>query len=174
MADIEQLKQEATELGIKFNPKIGVDTLQAKIDKHYESQETVSKEIEEAVAKTEEAENEVEAAVAREVPKHIRVGKLAREAEAKARKTRVISIVDNDQRQNNHTTCCTVNCGNAYFELGQIILPLNTPVEVMQGYINVLEEVEIPLHMKDPKTGLSTVELRNRYSISYKDVGTSK
>ena len=34
---LEQLKEEATELGIKFNPNIGEDKLQAKIDAFYEA-----------------------------------------------------------------------------------------------------------------------------------------
>ena len=49
MATIEELKQEATELGIVFNQNIGVDKLQVKIDEWYKSQETSGKEIEAAV-----------------------------------------------------------------------------------------------------------------------------
>jgi hypothetical protein len=45
MATIEELKQEATELGISFNQNIGADKLQAKIDAYYESQETSGNEI---------------------------------------------------------------------------------------------------------------------------------
>jgi hypothetical protein len=90
-------------------------------------------------------------------------------AEAAARKTRVVTITDNDQRENNQTTVAVVNCSNLYFDLGTVYIPLNVPVEVRQGHINVLLETEIPLHVKDPKTGLSTLAMRKRYSVSYED-----
>lgn len=93
----------------------------------------------------------------------------AKAAEDAANKTKIITIIDNDQRVNNQTTSCTVNCGNAYFDLGTAVLPLNFPVEVRQGHINVLKEVMIPQHIKDPKTGLNEYTTRNRYSISYED-----
>ena len=87
-----------------------------------------------------------------------------------AKKTRVVRIVDNDQRQNNHTTTCTVNCSNEYFDLGTRILPLNEPIEVAQGHLSTLKEVMITHHVKDVKTGLSAAKQRNRYSISSEDV----
>ena len=89
---------------------------------------------------------------------------------ADANKTRVVTIIDNDQRVNGQTTTCTVNCSNMYFDLGTIILPLNTPVEVRQGHLTVLKELEIPQHVKDTRSGLSTVRLVPRYTISYEEV----
>jgi len=78
----------------------------------------------------------------------------------------LVTIVDNDQRENNQTTSVTVNCSNDYFDLGQMILPLNMPVEVMQGHIEVLKEIEIPMHIVDQSTKLSMVKMRKRYSIT--------
>jgi len=78
----------------------------------------------------------------------------------------LVTIVDNDQRENNQTSSVTVNCSNTYFDLGQIILPLNFPVEVMQGHLDVLKEIEIPMHVMNPQTKLSQVKMRKRYSIS--------
>ena len=40
MLDIEELKAEATGLGIQFAQNIGAEKLKAKIDAFYESQET--------------------------------------------------------------------------------------------------------------------------------------
>ena len=49
------------------------------------------------------------------------------------------------------------------------ILPLNIPVEVKQGHINVLKEVEIPRHIQ-VGDNLSAVKMMPRYSISYEDM----
>lgn len=154
MAKLDELKQEAKELGLQFSANIGEVKLQDKIDEFY-------------AAKEKEAEKENEPVTkATKVSGSKTMGELARIAEVKARKTQIVTIVDNDQRENNQTTTVTVNCSNAYFDLGQMILPLNTPVEVMQGHIDVLKEIEIPMHTMDPKTKLSMVKMRKRYSIS--------
>jgi len=164
MAKLDELKQEAKELGITYSAQIGEKSLQAKIDAYYKAQETSGKEIQKAIEDNEKKGSETTSDT------DSSIGALARNMEAKARKTRVVTIVDNDQRVNNQTTSCTVNCGNEWFDLGQMILPLNVPVEVMQGHIDVLKEIEIPLHVKDTHTGLSKVEMRKRYNISYEDV----
>lgn len=173
MATIEKLKQEATELGISFNQNIGVDKLQAKIDEFYKSQETSGNEILAAVAKQEAMEkSEEKSAVSGKQVSSVSentLNKYIREAEVAAKKTRVVIITDNDQRENNQTTVAVVNCSNIYFDLGTAYIPLNVPVEVKVGHLNVLKETEIPLHMKDPKTGLNSLSMRPRYSISYQD-----
>lgn len=170
MATIEELKQEATELGISFNQNIGVDKLQAKIDEYYKSQETSGNEILAAVQKQEAMEkSEEKSAVKGKENKSINLYQFAIDAETEARKTRVVIITDNDQRENNQTTVAVVNCSNIYFDLGTVYIPLNVPVEVKIGHINVLKETEIPLHVKDPKTGLNSLAMRPRYAIAYQD-----
>lgn len=166
--DIEALKIEATELGITFPQNIGAEKLKTKIDAFYESQETSVKETMAAVEATEKIEEKsAESDKLGGVTKGI--GSIAAEAKAKAYATRVVTIIDNDQRVNNQTTTCKVNCSNMYFDLGQIILPLNIPVEVKQGHINVLKEVKIPRHVQ-VGDNLSAVKLVQRYSISYEDM----
>ena len=166
---LDELKKEAKELGINFSANIGEEKLQSKIDEYYESQETSGKEIQEAVAKIEAEEKSEEKSAVSGNPKANRIAK-AKAAEAKARKTKVITIIDNDQRVNNQTTVATVNCSNMYFDLGTVHIPLNIPVEVKQGHINSLKELKIPLHVKDAKTGLHKMMLRPRYTISYEDM----
>ena len=171
MSTLEDLKSEANDLGISYNKRIGEKKLQEKIEAFYESKETSGPAVAEVVKKE-------EAKVAKDA-KSTPSKKFtpAEEADMKriireriARKTRVISVVDNDQRINNHATTCTVNCSNEFFDLGTKLLPLNEKIEVSQGHINVLKSVQIPLHVKDTKTGLSTVRLRPRYTISYEDM----
>ena len=156
MAKIDELKKEAKELGISFNPNIGEAKLAEKIEAFYKAQEGPG-----VVVKEEAKEESVQGKKSK--------GQKIREAEEAARKTRIATIVDNDQRENNLTTTVSVTCGNAYFELGLMRIPLNEPVEVMQGFIDVLKEIKIPMHVVDRKTGLTKTVLRNRYSISYED-----
>lgn len=166
--ELSALKQEAKDLGIEFSANISAAKLQEKIDAHYESQETSGKELEEAVAKAEAQEkSEEKPAVKSTGGKPIAA--LARELYEKACKTVIVTIIDNDQRVNNQTTTVPVNWSNQYYDLGTMSFPLNTPIEIQQGFINVLKECMIPHHVKDPKTNLSTTVMRQRYTISYEE-----
>lgn len=165
---LESLKQEAKELGIEFSPNIGVAKLQEKVDSFYAAQESSGEELQKLVAKVEKETAELE----KDEPKVIgKKGKtnmveLAQKLYTEAKKLVVVTIIDNDQRVNNQTTTVSVNWSNAYYDLGTKSIPLNVPVEIEQGYVNVLKEVLIPHHVKDSKTGLSTTVMRARYSIS--------
>jgi hypothetical protein len=168
--ELQDLKKEADDLGLTYNAQIGVAKLQEKIDAYYESQETSEKELIAAVKAKEEAvkadeQPEEKAVQTSKTPVHGANKRAARRKAAEA--TRVVTIIDNDQRVNNITTTCTVSCSNMYFDLGTIILPLNMAVEVKQGHLNVLKELKIPQHVKDAKSGLSQVRMVPRYTISY-------
>lgn len=171
MSKIDELKKEARDLGLSFSPNIGEKSLQEKIDMYREelaSEENLPEtpvDVETALEGDELVEHMVEKAAV----KKRTMGQRAKDAEKEARKTRVIEIIDNDPRENTRTTAVPVTCANTYFNLGTLILPLNTPVEVMQGHINVLKEVKFPHHLVDNKTGLNKATLRKRYTISYVD-----
>ena len=171
MSNIDELKQEATDLGVSFSPNIGAAKLKEKIEAKYASQETNEKAIEEAITAKEAEELEgvalVSAMEKKAIAKSRTIKERAREAERKARVTHVIEIVDNDPRVNAHTTTCSPSCGNEYFDLGTRVLPLNTPVEVEQGFINTLKELTFSFHQLDQKKGTSVQMNRKRYSISY-------
>lgn len=173
MATLQELKQEATELGIEFSANIGAAKLAEKIESYYSSQENSEKEIQDAEVAARaleleaEEKSEVRPAVSNKGEASRR--KKAREAEERARKTRVVTVTDNDTRENNQTTVAVANCTNMYFDLGTVYIPLNVPVEVRQGHIDILNGVEIPLHVKQ-KDGLFKYEMRKRYSIHYEDV----
>ena len=153
---IEELKQEADDLGIQYNANIGAAKLAAKIEEYYEAQEGSA-----PVVKLE--------TVAERGSRKKTIGERAAEARLEAMKTHIVTITDNDQRENNLTTIVSVNCSNDYFDLGTRRIPLNVPVEVEQGFINVLKEIQIPMHVRDNVTGLGRTVLRNRYSIAYSD-----
>jgi hypothetical protein len=158
MSTLQELKQEADDLGINYAKNVSANKLQEKIEAFYDGKEQEAPPIE--VAKEKE---EAPAAAPGKTNK-----RLAREKAA--RETRVVTIIDNDQRVNNQTTTCTVNCSNEFFDLGTVILPLNEKIEVAMGHIRTLEQVKIPQHVRDNKTGLASVRLRPRYTISYENV----
>jgi len=162
LLDIDELRAEATGLGIQFAQNIGATKLKEKIDTYYESQETSGQELQTAIAAKEKSEE-----------KSAENGKVAsnkRDRIAAAKKAamveRIVTIVDNDQRVNSQNTTAVVNCSNIHFDLGTMVIPLNVPVKVKQGHINVLKDSTISLHVKDQKTGLSVPRAVPRYSIT--------
>lgn len=178
---IAELKKEADELGVNYPKNITAEKLAQKIDEFYESKSEPDADVDAALAKLNSGEEEADVDETPEntsdiAPKAKRsktldpVVEKRKARELAARKTRVVTIIDNDQRVNNHTTTCTVNCSNEFFDLGTRIFPLNEKVEIAQGHLNTLKEVKIPQHLRDNKTGLSTVKLRPRYTISYEDI----
>jgi|SaaInl85LU_5_DNA_1037374.scaffolds.fasta_scaffold42848_2 hypothetical protein len=164
MSTLQEMKQEADELGLTYNKNIGASKLAEKIEAFYEAGETSGPALEAVVAEKEKAapkkaDNAQDPKVAKRIAR-----------EKAARETKIVTIIDNDQRVNNQTTTCVVNCSNSYFDLGTRILPLNEKIEVSMGHIRTLAEVKIPLHVRDNKSGLSMVKMRPRYSISYENV----
>lgn len=157
MSTLDELKKEADDLGVKYAKNVSANKLQEKIEEFYESKENEAPTVE-VKLETKDADKADNSTAKR----------LAREKAA--RQTKVVTIIDNDQRVNNQTTTCTVNCSNEFFDLGTVILPLNEKIEVAMGHIRTLEEVKIPQHVRDNKTGLASVRLRPRYTISYENV----
>lgn len=163
MSTLEELKKEADELGVSYAKNVSINKLQEKIEAFYESEETSGPALEASLTAQEKPTGVEKAKLDLKMQKRL-------EREKKARSTRIVTIIDNDQRVNNQTTTCTVNCSNEFFDLGTVILPLNEKIEVCMGHIKTLEQVQIPLHVRDNKTGLSTARLRPRYTISYESV----
>lgn len=182
MTKLEQLKQEATDLGITFNANIGLAKLQEKVDAAKASKANspeVAPKIPAAAPLTEDialtatevaqlAGQEIAAkATEQDTKRRLSMRQQARQAEKEARKTQIIEVIDNDPKLNAFTEVATVTSGNAYFSLGTVNIPLAKPTEVMQGHIDTLREVTYVHHVMDRKTGLSNLQLRKRYSITY-------
>lgn len=171
MSTLEELRKEADDLGISYGKNLGEVKLKEKIEAFYEAQETSGPALEAIVQEKEQKKEEEQEQVNEKGERVLSakeqavVTRLAREKAARA--TKVVTIIDNDQRVNNQTTTCTVNCSNEFFDLGTVVLPLNERIEVAMGHIRTLQQVQIPLHVRDNKTGLSTVRLRPRYTITF-------
>lgn len=160
---MESLKKEATDLGIAFSPRISEKALSDRISAYYDQLEKAAEAVTPVATLVTESSQE-----AREAFADLHMRTLAREMEAKARKTRIVTIIDNDQRINNATTTCTANCSNDYFDLGTIILPLNEKVEVRQGHLDALTSVRIPHHVRSAEDpSMSETVMRPRYTIQY-------
>lgn len=169
MKKIDELKAEAKELGVTFSANIGEAKLQEKIDAV--KGEVEGPEEDGTPEWIKQAAEKVDAEEAVEESKgwgKAQRRKLAAQREADAKKTKIITIIDNDQRENNQTTSAVVTCSNAHFDLGTMVLPLGVEVEVMQGHIDVLTGVKIPQHTKGANGNGVTI-MRPRYSISYSD-----
>lgn len=174
--DIDELKEEAASLGIEHHPNIGAAKLKERIDQYYEELEkNEPSEAVKALTEPKEDEEEQPVAAAPQTSKHVPDGKrrmtmqeFAAHNAREMRKTRIITIIDNDKRVNDKTTTAVVNCTNGRFDLGSRIIPLNERVEVRQGHIEILAAVLIPQHVEDPKKpGMMTTVMRPRYSIQY-------
>lgn len=161
---LASLKTEAIQLGIDFQDNVTATALQKIIDAHYDSLEAANPS-EPIVVK--EVATEAPAAVVPAKAGAMTIGQKARIAEEAARKTRIVTIFDNDTRENNETTVAVVNCSNLYFDLGTVYIPLGERVEVMQGHLDVLKDISIPHHMRSGEG--SKVTLRKRYSINFED-----
>jgi Cu/Ag efflux pump CusA len=167
-SELVALKKEAAELGIKFSPNITEKTLAARIETFYESSSkdavTLAPETGESTANTPEKRKA-------KAEEHMRT--FARDTAILAKKTRVVTITDNDQRVNNVTTTCTANCSNGFFDLGTIILPLNEKVEVRQGHLDALSGVKIPHHVRsESDPSMSVTVMRSRYAIHHENTIT--
>lgn len=73
----------------------------------------------------------------------------------KAFKTKVVTIIYNDKRDNNETTTAYLTCENNYFAISRIV-PLGIPVELEQCLIDTAKEVEILVHLPEVKNGRPT------------------
>lgn len=149
--DLVALKKEAKDLGISYANNVTGVVLHKKIEDYYATKENTVK------AETTSVKVTGKDAFIQDIKK-------------KASKTSIVTIIDNDQRVNNQKTTCVVNCSNEYFDLGTVVLPLNQPIEVAAGHLNVIKAVRIPQHVKDNASGLSTVRLVPRYTIQEENV----
>lgn len=184
---MQELKAEATDLGLTFKGNISAKDLSEMIENYYEAKSNdgdlpvvlneeveVEQDFEVAPVNQQQTQRKVETPDERAARVDHNMRTYARKMEAEARKTRVVTIIDNDQRVNNATTTCTANCSNEYFDLGTIILPLNEKVEVRQGHLSALLGVRIPHHVRSSQDpAMSETVMRPRYTIQYEDVGVN-
>jgi hypothetical protein len=160
MSKLDELKAEANDLGVTFSPNIGEEALQKKINDHMDARGAAS--VAAIVAPKKEKEKEP----TKELSPEEVWRRAAKFVEEKARAGIVVTIIDNDPRENHVAQTVTVTGGSAEYSLGTAIYPLNTPVLVKQGHLDVLKDIMIPMHVLDSASGQMQTVMRKRYSIS--------
>lgn len=165
---LQELKDEATALGLDFTGMKSKAEISQLIENHYEG-------VSSADAVQEKAEVEAEEETKLTAIPGKRAGGnpmlvLAKKMKDVAMKTRVVRITNNDKRENHLTTTAYLSCENQYFGISRIV-PLDVPIELEQCLIDVAKSVEITLHVDDGnRSGNKEPKLVKKYVISYEDV----
>lgn len=96
-------------------------------------------------------------------------------AKEKAFATRIVTLTNKDNRENNAVTTAYLSFENQHFGLSKLV-PLDVPVELEQGLIDVAEATTITLHKDEIVDGKSTgnkvpVQVK-KFAISYSNMET--
>lgn len=155
--ELKTLKEEAKNLSIEFANNITMEKLQEKVDKFYESGSKGD------VVKSKPEEPKKEVTTLR--------GKIA-QAKAKAFKKRVVTISNNDKRENDVMTTCFLGMENQYFGISKIV-PLDIPVELEECLISIAKDTTISMHKDEvvdgKRTGNKTTITVRKFNISYEE-----
>lgn len=153
MSKLEELKQEADELGLTYNKNIGEEKLQIKLNEYY-AKEAATADIPEVKEEIEEAPIEVAQKSHKEVIK---------ELERENMKTSVVMLTMVDKREASTAT-------DAYFSNGSVAMrvPLDVWVEMPNILIAQAKAARALLHKKDDKAGSVPVH-SPKYVIEYKN-----
>lgn len=167
---IEELREEATALGIAFNPKIGADKLAAKIEEYYAAGESANKVVEKPVV-----EPKADHATPQSKQASIEAAQRKAVADAKnaAMVTKIVTVSSNDKRDNDMVTSEYVSCENQYFGIAKYV-PFDIPVELEVCLIDVLKSSMITLHKDEiidgRRTGNKIPMSVRKFNISYEDI----
>lgn len=170
---LEELKAEADVLGIEYNKNIGASKLNEKVEAYYESQaagDSVKVQAEpEAVKEVKKSSGKEETEAERVVRKRTEV----MDAKTKAFKTRVVTITNNDPRENSVITADYFGFENQHFGKS-LLVPFNVPVELPQGIIEVIKSTPMTIPTDEiiggRRTGNKIASQARKYNISYEDV----
>ena len=152
---IEELKQEADELGIKYSPNIGADKLASKIEEWY------SKESAENTTPVEIDETKQEAMGRKALAKQEAL-KIIKAQEKVNMETKVVKISMVDKREASIAT-------HAYFSTGDISMniPLDVFVEMPKILIYMAENAKAMTHIE--QNGETVTKLQKKYVVEYKE-----
>ena len=182
--NLEDLKQEAAELGIEFSDRIGAKTLKERIDAFYEKEANTADlvkvddteaedEIELVkVTETKAAAAVVEAGWLEKSIDEIREGLMdnpklmhkiiTKKIDIESRETRIVRLTMVDKREASTAT-------DAYFNNGTLAtrVPLDTWVEMPNGLIEQAEIAKAVIHVES--NGVTLPKLTKKYVIDYKE-----
>ena len=159
-----QLKEEATALGLSYKGNTSKEALEAMIEEFYEASENESKV---EVIKMEDAP----VAPTRSKDAKTTLRQMVADAKKAAFKKRVVTLTNNDTRENQHVTAVPLFFENQYFALDRIV-PLNIAVELEQCLIDIAKGTTIAMHKKGSTDGGRTVGntvFAKKFNISYEE-----
>lgn len=163
---LQELKDEATALGLDFTGMKSKAEIAQLIENHFESQ--AAGDLIQEAPEVEEKETPLSAIPGKRGGGNPMLA-LARDMKVKAMKKRVVRITNNDKRENHLTTTAYLSCENQYFGISRLV-PLDVPVELEQCLIDVAKSIEIVLHIDDgSRTGNREPKLVKKYVVSYED-----
>ena len=158
---LEELKQEAEELGIVFQKNIGAARLAEKIEEFYTKDSEENTEL--SGVKEVEAEDETESQT------KTRVADLRKEAlrtikeqERANMETEIVRVTMVDRREASTAT-------HAYFGTGDtaVNIPLDTFVEIPRIIVDLAKRAKALTHVD--KNGMTVSKLAPKYVVEYKD-----
>ena len=169
----EELLEKAADLGLEFPKNISTDKLEEKVVVAME-EATDPPKVDEPVS--------VAPPVAVEVTRESRKldqlelqRKVTTEAKRVALTTRVVTLTNKDNRENDVMTTAYLSFENQFFGLSKLV-PLDIPVELEQGLIDVAESAMIPMHkdeiIRGRRTGNKVTVRVKKYVVSYGDTGS--
>lgn len=175
---IEELREEATGLGISFHPNTGAPRLAQLIEEFYDAQ--ASGDI--IKAKPDDEEDDSDTEPKEEVPTAVPTRKLSKEEEHRkmihnakmaAMATKIVTISSNDKRDSEYTTTAYFSMENQHFGIAKLV-PLDVPVELEVCLIDVAKTTMITLHKDEiidgRRTGNKVPVSVRKYNISYEDI----
>lgn len=161
----DELKKEATDLGLDLSELKSKAKLQAAIDKFYDN---ASQDADIAKEKIEEDVIEPK----QKLNKKDRLKQLVKEARKAAFKKRKVIITNNDKRDSHMTTTAYLAFENQYFEKA-LVVPLDEVVELEQGLIDCAKASKIVHHVDEvlngKRTGNKVPKLVKKYGVSYEE-----
>ena len=175
----EDLLTEANNLGLEFQPNIPSKKLAAKIAEAKGEPPAVEETAPPSPAAEAPTEPEADEAPteSKDVTKkdrplteyELKRKKIAA-AKKRAMKTRVVTITNKDNRENDIMTTVYLSFENQYFSLSKIV-PLDIPVQLENSLIKIAEKTMMTLHKDEIKDGKRTGNKQpvrvKKFAVSY-------
>lgn len=155
---LEDLKLEATSLGIEYNQRIGYDKLKDKVDEHYDNE---SKANSVPVEVKEEPKEDTKEQKPGKVDPRQEALMVIKKQQAEGKKTQVVKITMVDKREASTALAAYFNDGNQAMRV-----PLDTYVEMPKYLIDQAENARAVTHMETPNGGVS--KYTKKYVVEYK------
>lgn len=159
LRDIEEIRNEADQLGIKYAPNLGAAKLQAKIDEKYaELENETNGEVEVAEVKADD-EGDKEDTPKKAVKMDARA--IIREQEKANKKTKIVKVSMVDKRESSYAT-------SVYYSTGGVgmRIPLDTFCEVPVILIKLIEDAKSLVHAE--VDGNTVSKYQKKFVVEYK------